>query len=74
MPLAQHPPVNFPVLVEPLLAPSMPREFAQHVLGVVPVARVRHGTGTLDWLPTQRGRAQRIVRFVVMVRTQWLAI
>lgn len=44
------------------------------MLGMVAIPSVRYRTGALDWLPASRGRAERVVRFVVMVRAERFAV
>ena len=50
--LAEHPPVDFPVLHEALIASQ---EFAEEVFGVVPVSGVGYRAGPLDGLPAGSG-------------------
>jgi hypothetical protein len=62
--IAEHPPVNLPIVHQFLRAPRM---LAEEVLGVVPVAVVCDGAGSFDRLPAHRGGAERVVGFVVVV-------
>jgi hypothetical protein len=50
MALAQHPSIHFKVFFEALPTFRMPIIFAQHVLGVITIARMGDGTRPFYWL------------------------
>ena len=74
MPLAQHPAVHLPVLLELLATLWRSRVLAEEMLGVVFISSVGHGTRSFNRLTTSARRTERIIGFVVMVGTERLAV
>ena len=81
MPLAYHPSLDLPILIQSVpafafrinICVSIRLVLACHVLGVVSVPTMRDSTGPFDRLPTCRSSAQRVIRFVVVIRAKRLA-
>jgi hypothetical protein len=74
MALAKHASVDFIVFDEALLTGWRAARLAKEMFWMVAVARVRDRARALDRLSAHRSSTERVVRFVVVVRAERLAV
>ena len=70
MVFTQHSPIHVPILLQACLTRGVPRVLTRQVFRMVPVSRVRNGTGPFDGLAAACGSTQRVIDLMIMISAE----